>query len=127
MVPALKNPGGDVSLIFERANKVLASRERARVYVDDDEVCTIPNGDSCQINIPSGTHVLKVTNPWSYSQGKFLHSYDFISGKTYQFIISPNNTSIILNIADTGNIIYYKANKTAINSDNGDFTMKIAD
>ncbi|QWE08172.1 hypothetical protein [Polynucleobacter ibericus] len=126
IVPPIKNPGGDVSLIFSRENKVLAGRENARVYVDDIEVCTIPNGDSCQINISSGTHALKVDNPWSYSFGMFLKSYAFSSGKTYRFMIVPNSTDILLNIADTGNLIYYEANRTAATSDNGDFTMRLS-
>ena len=127
IVPALMNPGGDVSLIFNRENKILASRENARVYVDSTEVCAIPNGDSCQINIQSGTHVLKVDNPWSYSYGMFSKSYEFSGGKTYRFIISPNNPDLIVNMVGTGSIIYNEANRTATSSDNGDFTMKLAD
>ena len=127
IVPALKNPGGDVSLIFTRENKILASRENARVYVDSTEVCAIPNGDSCQINIQPGTHALKVDNPWSYSYGMFSKSYEFSSGKTYRFIISPNNPDLIVNMVGTGSIIYNEANRTATSSDNGDFTMKLSD
>ena len=127
IVPALKDPGGDVSLIFNRENKILASRENARVYVDSTEVCAIPNGDSCQISIQSGTHVLKVDNPWSYSYGMFSKSYEFSSGKIYRFIISPNNPDLIVNMVGTGSIIYNEANRTATSSDNGDFTMKLAD
>ena len=126
MVPALKNPGGDVGLAFNRENKILASREDARVFIDNTEVCTIPNGDSCQINISSGTHIIKVDNPWSYSFGMFSNSYEFVSGKNYRFIILPNNPSILINIVDTGNILYYEANKTATSSDNGDFTLRLA-
>lgn len=127
MVPALKNPGGDVSITFNRENKILASRENARVSIDSTEVCAIPNGDSCQINIPSGSHVLKVDNPWSYSYGMFSQSYEFSGGKTYRFIISPNSPDLIVNFVGTGSIIYNEANRTATTSDNGDFTMKLAD
>ena len=126
IVPALKNPGGDVSLTFSRENKLLAIRENARVYVDTTEVCTIPNGDRCQINISSGVHFIKVDNPWSYSQGMFLHSYQFVSSKSYRFTISPNTPSILLNMADTGNLLYYDINQTDKTSDNGDFTMTLS-
>lgn len=127
IVPALKNPGGDVTLSFNRENKILASLEKARVSIDNAEVCAIPNGSSCQINVASGTHVLKVDNPWSYSYGMFSRSYEFSSGKSYQFIISPNNPDLIINFVGTGGIVYNEANKTATSSDNGDFTMKMAD
>ena len=127
IVPALKNPGGDVTLIFNRENKILASRENARVNVDNTEVCAIPNGSSCQVNISAGTHLLKVDNPWSYSYGMFSRSYEFSSGTTYRFTISPNNPDLLVNFVGTGSIIYNEANRTATSSDNGDFTMKLAD
>lgn len=127
VVPPSKNPGGDVGLTFNRENKILAGRENARVYIDNTEVCIIPNGDSCQINISAGKHIIRVDNPWSYSYGMFSNSYEFASGKNYQFIISPNNPDLIINFVGTGSIIYNEANRTATSSNNGDFTMRLSD
>jgi hypothetical protein len=126
------NPGGDVRLIFNRTSTVwFGLVKSAQVYVDDLKVCVIPNAGNCTVNIPSGKHILKVDSTLSGSFGSFSQSYDFSSGKTYQFVITPNRSEMI---ADDENPIalitspaYYELNKTATSSDNGDFTMKPAD
>ena len=130
-VPPLVNPGGDVTLIFNRESTVLTSIGRARVYIGDVDVCAIPIGDSCQVNISAGRHVLKVFNFADGNFGTFSHAYQFESGKTYRFIISPNNVSIGVNFIDPGSIVYGVAN--AVNhpskddSDDGSLTMKLVD
>jgi len=130
-VTPLVNPGGDVTLIFNRANTVLTSIGRARVYIGDIDVCAIPIGDSCQVNISAGRHVLRVFNFADGNFGTFSHAYQFESGKTYRFIISPNNVSIAVNFIDPGSIVYGVAN--AVNhpskddSDDGSLTMKLVD
>jgi hypothetical protein len=91
LVPAVNNPGGDVALIFERQRSVDLGARDAQVLLDGLEVCSIPNGDKCQLNTTAGKHVLKVNIP--YTEGMFSHAYVFESGKTYQFKISPRNTT----------------------------------
>lgn len=130
-VTPLVNPGGDVTLIFNRENTMLTSIGRARVYIGDADVCAIPIGDSCQVNVSAGRHVLKVFSFASGDFGVFSHAYQFESGKTYRFIISPNNLSIAVNFVDPGSIVYGVAN--AVNnpskdaSNDGSLTMKLVD
>jgi len=124
------NPGGDVTLIFNRTNTVLFGVVRsAQVYVDDLKVCVIPNAGNCTVNIPSGKHILKVDSTLSGSYGVFSQGYQFDSGKTYRLVIIPNRSEMITNYeTDFGiaEIAYYELNKTATSSDNGDFTMRPA-
>jgi hypothetical protein len=130
-VPPLVNPGGDVTLIFNRENTVLTSIGRARVYIGDIDVCAIPIGDSCQVNISAGRHVLKVFSFADGNFGTFSHAYQFESGKTYRFIISPNNLGIAVNFVDPGSIVYGVANvinhPSKDDSNDGSFTMKLVD
>ena len=126
-VPPLVNPGGDVTLIFNRENTVLTSIVRARVFIGDTDVCAIPIGDSCQVNISAGSYVLKVFPYASSTLGTFTHKYAFESGKTYRFMISPNDPALIFNSITLG-IIYTEANrKSSEDTNNGDFTMKLVD
>ena len=124
------NPGGDVTLIFNRTSTVwFAIVRNAQVYVDDLKVCVIPNGENCIVNISSGKHVLKVDSTFSGSFGVFSQAYQFDSGKTYQFVITPNKTEMVANSMPFGvaEATYYEANKGNTSSNNGDFTMKPAD
>ncbi|MBT8621485.1 hypothetical protein [Polynucleobacter paneuropaeus] len=89
LVPAVNNPGGDVTLIFERQRSRDMSARDAIVLLDGLEVCAIPNGDKCQLNTTAGKHNLKVNI--SYTAGMFSHDYLFEAGKSYQFQISPRN------------------------------------
>jgi len=91
LVPAVNNPGGDVTLIFERERSVDLGARDAQVLLDGLEVCAIPNGDKCQLNTTAGKHIVKVNIP--YSPGMFSHTYLFEGGKTYQFKISPRNAT----------------------------------
>ena len=91
LVPAVNNPGGDVTLIFERQRSVDLGGRDAQVLLDGLEVCAIPNGDKCQLHTTAGKHILKVNIP--YTPGMFSHSYLFESGKIYQFKISPRNAT----------------------------------
>ena len=126
------NPGGDVTLIFNRTSTVwFGLVKSAQVYVDGLKVCVIPNAGNCIVNIPSGKHVLKVDSTLSGSFGVFSQTYQFDSGKTYRFVITPNRSEMIADDQNTIAIItspiYYELNKTANSSDNGDFTMRSAD
>ena len=126
------NPGGDVTLIFNRTSTVwFGLVKRAQVYVDDIKVCVIPDAGNCIANIPSGKHVLKVDSTLSGSLGSFSQSYEFSSGKTYRFIITPNDAEMIANTSNPIGLItapsYYVLNRTSTSSDNGDFTMKPVD
>ena len=126
------NPGGDVTLIFNRTSTVwFGLVKSAQVYVDDLKVCVIPDAGNCIANIPSGKHVLKVDSTFSGALGSFSQSYEFSSGKTYRFLISPNDTEMIANTSNPIGLItapsYYVLNKTSTSSDNGDFTMKQVD
>lgn len=122
------NPGGDVTLIFNRTSTVWFGVVRsAQVYVDDLKVCVIPNADTCTVNIPSGKHTLKVDSTFSGSFGVFFQSYQFDSGKTYRFVILPNKSEMVTNYMSPFGVAeatYYEANKNTISSDNGDFTMR---
>lgn len=125
------NPGGDVTLIFNRTSTVwFGLVKSAQVYVDDLKVCVIPNAGNCTVNVPSGKHILKVDSTLSGSFGSFSQSYDFSSGKTYRFVITPNRSEMIADdqnpIAIITSPVYYERNKTATSSDNGDFTMRPA-
>jgi len=125
------NPGGDVTLIFNRTSTVwFGLVKSAQVYVDDLKVCVIPNAGNCTVNIPSGKHILKVDSTMSGSFGSFSQGYDFSSGSTYRFVITPNRSEMIADdqnpIALITSPVYYELNKTATSSDNGDFTMKPA-
>jgi hypothetical protein len=91
LVPALNNPGGDVTLMFERQRSVDAGARDASVLLDGLEVCSISGGDSCQLNTTAGKHILKVNIP--YTAGMFSQGYLFESGKTYQFKILPKNAA----------------------------------
>ncbi|MBU3615838.1 hypothetical protein [Polynucleobacter sp. JS-Polo-80-F4] len=123
------NPGGDVTLIFNRTSTVwFGLVKSAQVYVDGLKVCVIPNAGNCTVNIPSGKHILKVDSTMSGSFGSFSQNYDFSSRSTYRFVITPNRSEMV---ADADNPIafitspaYYELNKTATSSDNGDFTMR---
>ncbi|QWD85674.1 hypothetical protein AOC19_02000 [Polynucleobacter asymbioticus] len=124
------NPGGDVTLIFNRTSTVwFAIVRSAQVYVDDLKVCVIPNGGNCVVNISSGKHVLKIDSTFSGSFGVFSQTYQFDSGKTYRFVIAPNKTEMVANTMPFGvaEATYYEANKGSTNSNNGDFTMKPAE
>lgn len=126
-VPPLVNPGGDVTLIFNRENTVLTSIVRARVFIGDTDVCAIPIGDSCQVNISAGSYVIKVFPYASSTLGTFTHRYAFESGKTYRFMISPNDPALVFNFITTG-IVYTEVNrKSSEDTNNGDFTMKLVD
>jgi hypothetical protein len=125
------NPGGDVTLIFNRESKMLGITKNAQVYVDNIKVCVIYNGKSCTINTSSGAHVLKVDATASGSLGTFSQSYQFDSGKTYRFVISPNDAEMVADSSSNPIALitaptYYVLNKTSTTSDNGDFTMKPA-
>ncbi len=124
------NPGGDVTLVFNRTSTVwFAVVRSAQVYVDDLKVCVIPDGENCVVNIPSGKHVLKVDSTFSGSLGVFSQNYQFDSGKIYRFVILPNKSEMVTNFMSTAgvaSIAYYELNKNAISSDNGDFTMRPA-
>ncbi len=127
-VPPLVNPGGDITLIFNRENSVLTSIWRARVFIGDTDVCAIPIGDSCQVNISAGSYVLKVFPFGSSTLGIFTHRYEFKSGKTYRLVISPNDPALIINFIGPGSIIYTEANRNSSeDTDNGDLTMKLVD
>ena len=123
-------PGGDVTLILNRTSTVWFGVVRsAQVYVDNLKVCVIPNAGNCTVNIPSGTHVLKVDSTFSGSLGVFSQTYQFDSGKVYRFVILPNESEMVTNFmssAGVAEIAYYELNKNAISSDNGDFTMRPA-
>jgi hypothetical protein len=127
------NPGGDVTLIFNRTSTVFFGVVKsAQVYVDDLKVCVIPNAGSCTVNIPSGKHILKVDGTLSGSFGIFSQTYQFDSGKTYRFVITPNRAELILEdpsgpVGFIAEPTYHELNKTANSSDNGEFTMKPAD
>ena len=126
------NPGGDVTLIFNRTSTVwFGLVKSAQVYVDGLKVCVIPNAGNCTVNIPSGKHILKVDSTLSGSFGSFSQSYDFLSGRTYRFVITPNRSEMIADDQNPITLItspvYYELNKTANSSDNGDFTMRSAD
>ena len=128
LVSPLVNPGGDVTLIFNRENALLNSLKTVRVYVDDTDVCAIPNGDSCQVNTSSGKHILRVFPYGSTTFGTFSRHYEFISGKTYRFVISPNDTALLVNFVGPGSVVYSAAKwSTNGDGDSGDFTMKILD
>ncbi len=122
------NPGGDVTLIFNRTNTVWFGIVRsAQVYMDDLKVCVIPDAGNCTVDIPSGKHTLKVDSTFSGSFGVFSQSYQFDSGKTYRFVILPNKSEMVTNYVSQLGIAeatYYEVNKNAIRSDNGDFTMR---
>lgn len=122
------NPGGDVTLIFNRTSTVWFGVVRsAQVYVNDLKVCVIPNAGNCTVNIPSGKHTLKIDSTFSGSFGIFSQSFQFDSGKTYRFVILPNKSEMVTNFVSQLGIAeatYYEANKNAISSDNGDFTMR---
>ena len=122
------NPGGDVTLIFNRTNTVWFGIVRsAQVYMDDLKVCVIPDAGNCTVNIPSGKHTLKVDSTFSGSFGVFSQSYQFDSDKTYRFVILPNKSEMVTNYVSQLGIAeatYYEVNKNAIRSDNGDFTMR---
>ena len=124
------NPGGDVTLIFNRTSTVWFGIVRnAQVYVDDLKVCVISNAGNCTVNIPSGKHTLKLDSTFSGSFGVFSQSYQFDSGKSYRFVILPNKSEMLTNYMSQLGIAeatYYEANKTANSSDNGDFTMRPA-
>jgi hypothetical protein len=120
------NPGGSVTLIFNRTSTVwFAIVRNAQVYVDDLKVCVIPDGGNCIANIAPGKHILKVDSSVSGSFGAYTHSYQFESGKTYRFLISPNKTEMVANAMPLGvaSLAYYESNKGETSSDNGDFTM----
>jgi hypothetical protein len=126
------NPGGDVTLIFNRESKMLGITKNAQVYVDNIKVCVIYNGKSCTINTSSGVHILKVDATSSGAPGVFSKSYQFDSGKTYRFVISPNDAEMVADsssnpIAFITEPTYYVLNKTSTTSDNGEFTMKLVD
>jgi len=91
LVPAIRNPGGDVTLIFECEASFDVSGRDAQVFIDGLEVCAIPNGDKCQSSTMAGKHTLKI-NARS-TAGMFSHDYLFEAGKTYQFKISPRNAA----------------------------------
>ena len=127
------NPGGDVTLTFNRTSTVLFGLVKsAQVYVDGLKVCVIPNAGNCTVNIPSGKHTLKVDGTMSGSFGVFSQTYQFDSGKTYRFVISPNRSEMLLEdpsgpVGFIAEPTYYELNKTANSSDNGEFTIKPAD
>ena len=125
------NPGGDVTLIFNRTSTAwFGLVKSAQVYVDNVKVCVIPDAGNCTVNIPSGKHVLKVDSTFSGVLGVFSQSYQFDSGKTYHFIVLPNKSEMVTNYmssAGLADIAYYELNKTSVSSDNGEFTMKPAD
>lgn len=122
------NPGGDVTLIFNRTSTVWFGIVRsAQVYMDDLKVCVIPNAGNCTVNIPSGKHTLKVDSTFSGSFGVFSQNYQLDSGKTYRFVILPNESEMVTNYMSYYGIAeatYYELNKNAISSNNGDFTMR---
>jgi hypothetical protein len=122
------NPGGDVTLVFSRTSTAWFGIVRnAQVYVDNLKVCVIPNAGNCIVNIPSGNHVLKVDSTFSGSFGVFSQSYRFDSGKTYRFVILPNESEMVTNYMSAygmAEAAYYELNKNAISSNNGDFTMR---
>jgi len=124
------NPGGDVALIFNRTSTVWFGIVRsAQVYMDDLKVCVIPNAGNCTVNIPSGKHTLKVDSTFSGSFGVFSQNYQLDSGKTYRFVILPNESEMVTNYMSYYGIAeatYYELNKNAISSNNGDFTMRPA-
>ena len=124
------NPGGDVTLTFNRTSTVwFAVVRSAQVYVDDLKVCVIPNGENCIVNISSGKNVLKVDSTFSGSFGVFSQTYQFESGKTYRFVIAPNKTEMVANTMPFGvaEATYYEANRGNASHNTGDFTMKPAD
>jgi len=124
-VAPLVNPGGDVTLIFNRESTVLTSIVRARVFIGDNDVCAIPIGDSCQVNVSGGSYIIKVFPYASSTLGTFTHRYAFESGKTYRFMISPNDPALVFNFITTG-IVYTEATrKSSEDTNNGDFTMKL--
>ena len=126
------NPGGDVTLTFNRESKMLGITKNAQVYVDNIKVCVIYNGKSCTINTSSGVHILKVDATASGALGVFSKSYQFDSGKTYRFVISPNDAEMVADSISNPIVFitgptYYVLNKTSTTSNNGDFTMKLVD
>lgn len=71
---------------------------------------------------------------FSYTDGNFgtfSHAYKFESGKTYRFIISPNNLGIAVNFVDPGSIAYLVADTvnhpSKDDSNDGSLTMKLVD
>ena len=128
------NPGGDVGLVFFREKNFSASLKDARVFIDGIQVCAIPN---------AGEHTLMVDA--TFTLGNFSQSYVFISGKTYRFNISADNTQLIAGLAgagvgslvggDIGGVVgattaevgVYEANKNEAKVSNGVFKMEALD
>ena len=137
------NPGGDVGLVFFREKNFSASLKDARVFIDGIQVCAIPNGGDCRSSTTAGEHTLMVDA--TFTIGNFSQSYVFISGKTYRFNMSADNTQLIAGLAgagvgslvggDIGGVVgattaevgVYEANKNEAKVSNGVFKMEALD
>ena len=76
-------------IIVTRDNSLLYMAGAANVSVDGQQIASLARGASVLKDFPAGLRTLSVNAPTTF--GTYSAAFDLTAGKTYEFVVSPND------------------------------------
>ena len=113
----------EVLLKIQREDSFIAIISDARIFINEEQVGKVANASQIQLSTTGGMKTLKIDK--TFSTGEFKKSFEFTDGCVYTIAVGPRGAMVAFAmLGGLAAIADNVANKDAVGSDNGVFTIK---